>query len=80
MADILQRVTDRRLRFLHRAYQRLGYSPERALRHAQLTYYAYVGFLQLAPQGMSPAPDTLDYELYIEHIIEVLLRADRTGA
>lgn len=74
IGDILRRVTDRRMAFLKQAYQRLGYSPEKAHNHAQLTYHAYVGFLQLAPQGIGPGTESQDFEAYTEHLIQVLLR------
>lgn len=74
IGEILRRVTDRRMAFLKQAYQRLGYSAQKAHNHAQLTYHAYVGFLQLAPQGIGPGPESQDHEDYTEHLIQVLLR------
>ncbi|GAB4201267.1 MAG: TetR/AcrR family transcriptional regulator [Wenzhouxiangellaceae bacterium] len=70
---VLRRVTERRLAFLTKAYERLGYASGRAALHAQLTYNAYVGLIQLMPQGMAPAPDTTAYDSYTEYMIEVLL-------
>lgn len=74
IGETLKRVTDRRMSFLNAAYQRLGYDPEKAESHTQLTYCAYVGFLLLSSQGMAAEPDTQSYERYTEHLIEVLLR------
>jgi AcrR family transcriptional regulator len=74
VGETLKRVTDRRMAFLTESYQRLGYEAHQAHCHAQLTYCAYVGFLQLSPQGMAPEADTKAYEDYTEHLIQVLLR------
>lgn len=74
VSDVLRQVTDRRMGFLTMAYEKLGYGAGQALHHAQLTYCAYVGFLQLQRQGFTPGMGSEAFDAYTEHIIQVLLR------
>jgi len=77
IAAILQRVTQYRMDFLNREYQAMGLDAEQARLHTQLTYSAYVGFVQLQRQHLSAMIDDAEPLDYTEHVIAVLLDGAR---
>ena len=72
---VMERVSQRRLDFLARAYREVGMSVGNALHRAHLTYAAYVGFLQLALQLGLPRLDHAELEAYVEHVMATLIPA-----
>jgi AcrR family transcriptional regulator len=74
---ILQRVTQFRMDFLYKEYRAMGLASEQARLHTQLTYSAYVGFVQLQQQHLSAMIDTGEPLRYTEHVISVLLDGAR---
>ena len=72
---VMERVSQRRLDFLSRAYREVGMAPANALHRAHLTYAAYVGFLQLALQLGLPRLEPVQLEEYVEHVMTTLIPA-----
>ena len=72
---VIERVSQRRLDFLSRAYREVGMAPANALHRAHLTYAAYVGFLQLALQLGLPRLEPVQLEEYVEHVMTTLIPA-----
>jgi AcrR family transcriptional regulator len=72
---VMERVSQRRMAFLSRAYRQVGMSRSNALHRAHLTYAAYVGFLQLALQLGMPRLDHAELEAYVEHVMSTLIPA-----
>ena len=77
IAAILQRVTQYRMDFLNHEYLAMGLDGEQARLHTQLTYSAYVGFVQLQRQQLSAMIDAAEPLDYTEHVIAVLLDGAR---
>ncbi|MBU1187818.1 MAG: TetR/AcrR family transcriptional regulator [Gammaproteobacteria bacterium] len=77
IAAILQRVTQYRMDFLNNEYLAMGLDAEQARLHTQLTYSAYVGFVQLQRQQLSAMIDDAEPLDYTEHVIAVLLDGAR---
>jgi len=75
---VIERITRRRLEHLARAFTELGLSAEQARHRARLTYTSYVGYLQLQLRGMAPESGTEEFEAYVRHAIEALLRRPDT--
>jgi AcrR family transcriptional regulator len=72
---VMERVSQRRMDFLTRAYRQLGMDKRRAGQRARLAYAAYVGFLQLTLQLGMPRMDHAEFEDYVEHVIATLIPA-----
>jgi AcrR family transcriptional regulator len=72
---VMERVSQRRMDFLTRAYGQLGMDKRQARQRARLAYAAYVGFLQLTLQLGMPRLDHAEFEAYVEHVIATLIPA-----
>jgi AcrR family transcriptional regulator len=72
---VMERVSQRRMDFLTRAYGQLGMQRRQAAQRARLAYAAYVGFLQLTLQLGVPRLDHAEFEDYVEHVIATLIPA-----
>jgi AcrR family transcriptional regulator len=72
---VMERVSQRRMEFLSRAYRQLGMGRRQAAQRARLAYAAYVGFLQLTLQLGMPRLDHAEFEDYVEHVIATLIPA-----
>jgi AcrR family transcriptional regulator len=72
---LMERVSQRRMEFLARAYRQIGMDRRQAAHRARLAYAAYVGFLQLALQLGMPRLDHAEFEAYVEHVIATLIPA-----
>jgi len=72
---VMERVSQRRMDFLTRAYGQLGMQRRPAAQRARLAYAAYVGFLQLTLQLGVPRLDHAEFEDYVEHVIATLIPA-----
>jgi AcrR family transcriptional regulator len=72
---VMERVSQRRMDFLARAYRQVGMERRQALHRARLAYAAYVGFLQLTLQLGMPRLDHAEFEAYVEHVIATLIPA-----
>lgn len=70
---VLERVADRRMNQIARAFEEIGFEPEAAQHRARLSYSAYLGFLQLRRQHQAPRLSSQDFEAYVEHVIETLI-------
>ena len=70
---VLERVTQRRLDYLAKAFRELGLDAEAARHRARLTYTSYVGYIQLQTRGMAPERGSDEFEAYVQHAIETLI-------
>ena len=70
---VLERVTQRRLDYLAKAFRELGLDAEAARHRARLTYTSYVGYIQLQTRGMAPERGSEEFEGYVQHAIETLI-------
>ena len=75
VGPVLQRVTTRRIDYLTDALAELGLPPEAARRRATLVYSGYVGYLQLQAQCLVPERDEPEFDAYVEHVIDSLIRS-----
>jgi AcrR family transcriptional regulator len=72
---VMERVSQRRMEFLTRAYRDLGMDKRVSAQRARLAYAAYVGFLQLTLQLGVTRLDHAELEDYVEHVITTLIPA-----
>ena len=72
---VLERVAERRMKYLAAAYEELGMEPDSARYRARLTYSVYLGFLQLQRQHQTPALSSEAFDAYLEHVIQTLIPA-----
>ncbi len=72
---VMERVSQRRMDLLARAYRQVDMDPSQASHRARLAYAAYVGFLQLTLQLGMPRLDHAEFEAYVEHVIATLIPA-----
>jgi AcrR family transcriptional regulator len=72
---VLERVANRRMQHIARAFQELGLEAEEASHRARLTYSVYLGFLQLQRQHQTPSLSSEAFNAYIEHVIATLIPA-----
>ena len=72
-SSLLSRVTNRRLRFLARAFRDYGLGATEARHRARLTYCSYVGFLHLQQVDVAPEQDSAEFDAYIGHVIDALI-------
>lgn len=72
---VLERVANRRMKHIARAFAELGLPAHEAEHRARLTYSVYLGFLQLQRQHQTPSLSSQAFEAYIEHVIATLLPA-----
>ena len=70
---VLERVANRRMQHIARAFAELGMAAEEAEHRARLTYSVYLGFLQLQRQHQTPSLSSQAFEAYIEHVIATLI-------
>ncbi len=73
VAEVIERVSSRRMDYLARAFRQLGMERSDAAHRARLAYAAYVGFLQLALQLGLPRLNHAEFESYVEHVIKTLI-------
>jgi len=73
VTQVMSRVAQRRMEFLHQAYRQAGMSKVEALHRARLAYAAYVGFLQLSLVPELPRLSQEQFEAYVEHVITTLV-------
>ncbi len=69
---LVERVSQRRLDFVTRAFRQAGFDDATAANRARLAYSAYVGFVQLAQIGQ-PRMSHDEFEAYIRDFIEILI-------
>jgi AcrR family transcriptional regulator len=70
---VLERVANRRMQHIAKAFEELGMEPGDAAHRARLTYSVYLGFLQLQRQHQTPSLSSEAFEAYIEHVIATLI-------
>jgi AcrR family transcriptional regulator len=75
VAFVLERVANRRMGHIARAFEELGLSRVDAENRARLTYSVYLGFLQLQRQHQTPSLTSQAFEAYVEHVIGTLIPA-----
>jgi len=73
VAQVMGRVSQRRLEFLNQAYRQAGMNKSEALHRARLAYAAYVGFLQLSLIPDLPRLTQEQFDAYVEHVIATLV-------
>jgi len=71
---VLERITRRRLDYLAKAFREAGFAPDAARHRARLTYTSYVGYIQMQIRGMAPERGSDEFEAYVGHAIDTLLR------
>ncbi len=78
---VIERITQRRLDYLAKAFCELGMDEGAARHRARLTYTSYVGYIQMQIRGMAPERGSDEFEAYVRHTIETLLnwRAPETA-
>ena len=70
---LLERVAERRMKHIEKAYEEIGFDPKQASHRARLTYSAYLGFLQLQKQHQAPSLSSEEFEAYMTHVIVTLI-------
>jgi AcrR family transcriptional regulator len=70
---LLERVAERRMKHIEKAYEEIGFDPQQASHRARLTYSAYLGFLQLQRQHQTPSLSSEEFEAYMTHVIATLI-------
>jgi len=70
---LLERVAERRMRHIEKAYEEIGFDSKAASHRARLTYSAYLGFLQLQKQHQTPSLSSEEFEAYMTHVIATLI-------
>jgi len=70
---LLERVAERRMKHIEKAYEEIGFDPQQASHRARLTYSAYLGFLQLQRQHQTPNLSSEEFEAYMTHVIATLI-------
>ena len=70
---LLERVAERRMRHIEKAFEEIGFDPQQASHRARLTYSAYLGFLQLQQQHQTPSLSSEEFEAYMTHVIATLI-------
>ncbi|SRR5579883_445791 len=73
VAQVMGRVSQRRMEFLHQAYRDAGMARGQASHRARLAYAAYVGFLQLNVIPDLPRLSHEQFDAYVEHVIATLV-------
>ena len=77
---VVERVTRRRIDYLVRLFETIGFPPREARERARLAYTAYVGHAQLAMRlpGVLPDPAGRTSRMYVDKVVDLLLV--RSGA
>jgi len=70
---LLERVAERRMKHIEKAYEEIGFDSHAASHRARLTYSAYLGFLQLQKQHQTPSLSSEEFEAYMTHVIATLI-------
>ena len=70
---LLERVAERRMKYIETAFGEIGFSAGEASHRARLTYSAYLGFLQLQRQHQAPKLSSEEFEAYMTHVIATLI-------
>ncbi|RST10274.1 TetR/AcrR family transcriptional regulator [Streptomyces sp. WAC05374] len=71
VAGVLRRVTDRRIGYVARLFEELGFPPAAAARRGLMAYTTYLGHTQL----VHAVPDALPADpAYLESVLDALLR------
>ena len=70
---LLERVAERRMKHIEKAYEEIGFDSQDASHRARLTYSAYLGFLQLQKQHQTPSLSSEEFEAYMTHVIATLI-------
>ena len=70
---LLERVAERRMKHIQKAFGEIGFTAEEAAHRARLTYSTYLGFLQLQRQHQAPNLSSGEFEAYMTHVIATLI-------
>ena len=70
---LLERVAERRMNHIQKAFSEIGFTREEAAHRARLTYSTYLGFLQLQRQHQAPNLSSGEFEAYMTHVIATLI-------
>ena len=70
---LLERVAERRMKHIEKAFEEIGFDSQAASHRARLTYSAYLGFLQLQKQHQTPSLSSEEFEAYMTHVIATLI-------
>lgn len=70
---VLERVAERRMKYLSLAFEEMGMEADVARHQGRLIYSVYLGFLQLQRQRQTPSLSSEEFDAYIEHVINTLI-------
>jgi AcrR family transcriptional regulator len=73
---LLERVAERRMNHIQKAFEEIGLNSAEASHRARLTYSTYLGFLQLQRQHQAPNLSSEEFEAYMIHVIATLIPAE----
>lgn len=73
VAEVMQRVSERRIAFLRDGFEQLGMPAREATNHARLTFMSYVGFLQYYQNFKAVRMSGPELDAYVEHIAATLI-------
>ncbi|HSP17662.1 MAG TPA: helix-turn-helix domain-containing protein [Thermoanaerobaculia bacterium] len=73
VAQVLRRVSQRRIRFLAAAYRELGFAPAGAKERALLAYTAYLGMIHLRRQSIEGVRTGRELQAYVAHAERTLI-------
>ncbi len=73
VGPVMQRVSERRIKYLQSGFSEFGMEPKAALNRARMTYMSYVGFLLYYRQFSDQRMRGSELDEYTEHMIETLI-------
>ena len=73
VADVMQRVSERRIEFLRDGFIELGVNSAEAEHRARLTFMSYVGFLQYYQNFKTARLSGEQLDAYVDHMIATLI-------
>lgn len=73
VAEVMQRVSERRIEFLREGFTELGMVPEEAINRARLAFMGYVGFLQYYQNFKSARMSIDELDAYVDHVAATLI-------
>ena len=78
IAQVLARVSRRRIDYLEACYRGMGYPPEAARNQATLAYVAYLGLLHLRVEGPGQLPRGRRLSAYVATMVDALIPPERS--
>lgn len=79
ISEVVHRVSQRRLHFLHDCYLALGLTVEQAKHYAMLAYSTFLGTLQLRRDAPEAIPQEGAFHVYLDFVNEALVPQTTLG-